>query len=197
LEEVTIRIQEKIELDSRKTAIIIVDMQNDFVDPKGKLYVPQASKTIQPIKKLLEKAKNAGVPVIYTQDWHIPGDPEFHIWGRHAEAGSWGSQIVEEIKPASNDIVVKKTRYDAFYGTPLDDILRNVLKRDTLVVVGTVANICVLHTVGSAALRWYKTVVPVDGISALNDFDMRCALRQMDFLYKTIIVESVDGIIFT
>jgi nicotinamidase-related amidase len=197
LNEMTIKIEKKVNLDSQKTAIIVVDMQKDFVYPEGRLYVPQASKTIQPIRKLVEKGRSKGVPIIYTQDWHIRDDPEFGIWGKHAEAGSWGAEIVDELKPTSNDIVIKKTRYDAFYGTPLDDILRNVLKRDTLVIVGTVANICVLHTVGSAALRWYKTVVPIDGISALNDYDMRCALRQMDFLYKTIVVESVDEIFFT
>ncbi len=65
-----------------------------------------------------------------------------------------------------------------------------------LVVVGTVANICVLHTAGSAALRWYNVVVPEDGISALTEFDQIAALRQMDFLYKGKITTS-DGVVLT
>ncbi|MEB3859576.1 MAG: isochorismatase family protein, partial [Desulfurococcales archaeon] len=65
-----------------------------------------------------------------------------------------------------------------------------------LVITGTVANICVLHTAGSAALRWYKVIVPMDAISALNEFDYHAALRQISFLYKGTIVKSVDGIEF-
>ncbi|NAZ13534.1 MAG: isochorismatase family protein, partial [Desulfurococcales archaeon] len=63
-------------------------------------------------------------------------------------------------------------------------------------IVGTVANICVLHTAASAALRWYKIYVPIDGISALNDFDLYTTLRQISFLYKGVIVRSVDDIVF-
>ncbi len=59
-----------------------------------------------------------------------------------------------------------------------------------LVIVGTVANICVLHTAGSAALRWYNIVVPEDWISALTEFDMMATLRQIDFLYKGKITTS-------
>ncbi|MMZ71845.1 hypothetical protein D1872_354840 [compost metagenome] len=53
-----------------------------------------------------------------------------------------------------------------------------------------------LHTAASAALRWYKVVVPVDGISALTEFDMHATLRQINWLYKGVIVKSVDGIVF-
>jgi nicotinamidase-related amidase len=66
-----------------------------------------------------------------------------------------------------------------------------------VVVTGTVANICVLHTAASAALRWYKVYVPMDSISALNDFDYHAALRQVSFLYKGVIVRSSEGIEFS
>ncbi len=191
-----IGIKEHVEVDSKNTVIIVVDMQNDFVHPNGKLFVPEARKTIPSIKKLIEKARASNIPIIYTQDWHGKEDPEFALWGEHAIMGTWGAEIAEELAPTENDILIKKVRYDPFYGTPLDHFLRTVLKRDMLIIVGTVANICVLHTVGSAALRWYKTIVPLDCISALNEYDMNIALRQMDFLYKTVLVKSVDGIVF-
>lgn len=187
---------ESVELPARETAVIVVDMQNDFVKPEGKLFVPSAPATIEPIKRLLEKARAAGVKVFYTQDTHWEGDPEFKIWGEHVLYGTWGWQIVDELKPdEKRDIVVRKTRYDGFYGTPLDDLLRVYGIRNT-VIVGTVANICVLHTAASAALRWYRVIVPMDGISALNDFDYHAALRQISFLYRGTIVKSVDGIRF-
>jgi nicotinamidase-related amidase len=55
----------------------------------------------------------------------------------------------------------------------------------------------VLHTAASAALRWYKVVVPLDGISALTEFDYHATLRQIDYLYKGLLVESTEGIKFT
>ncbi|MEN2999060.1 MAG: isochorismatase family cysteine hydrolase [Acidilobaceae archaeon] len=186
---------ERVVLPARETAVIVVDMQNDFVKPGGKLLVQSAAETIEPIRRLLDKARGKGVKVFYTQDTHYEGDPEFAIWGEHVRYGTWGWEIVEELKPTEGDIVVRKTRYDGFYGTPLEDLLK-VYGIKHLVIVGTVANICVLHTAGSAALRWFKVVVPEDGISALNDFDFQAALRQISFLYKGTIVRSVDNIEF-
>ncbi len=186
---------DRMELLASKTAVIVVDMLNDFVKEGGKLRVPTAEATIGPIKRLLEKARAAGVKVFYTQDTHYDGDPEFEIWGEHVKYGTWGWEIVDELKPQPGDIVVQKTRYDGFYGTPLDDLLK-VYGIEYVVIVGTVANICVLHTAASAALRWYKVVVPVDGISALTEFDMHATLRQISWLYKGTVVRSVDGIEF-
>lgn len=189
-------VEEKITLKAGETAVIVVDMQNDFVKPKGKLYVPTAEETIEPIRKLLDKARAHGVKIFYTQDTHYDGDPEFEIWGEHVRHGTWGWQIIDELKPREGDIIIVKTRYDGFYGTPLDDLLKVYGIKNT-VIVGTVANICVLHTAASAALRWYKVVVPMDGISALTDFDYHATLRQISWLYKGVVVNSVDGIEFT
>lgn len=187
--------KDRVVLPAKETAVVVVDMQNDFVKPGGKLVVPAAAKTIEPIRRLLEKARSKGVKVFYTQDTHYEGDPEFAIWGEHVRHGTWGWRIVDELAPAGGDIVVMKTRYDGFYGTPLEDLLR-VYGIKNVVIVGTVANICVLHTAGSAALRGYSVIVPEDGISALNDFDMQAALRQISFLYRGTIVKSVDDVEF-
>ncbi len=192
----SIKIVSSIRLPADRTAVIVVDMQNDFVKPQGKLYVPSAEQTVPKIRLLLDNARKHRVMVVYTKDTHYPGDPEHSIWGQHVVKGSWGWEIVDELKPVANEIVIEKTRYDGFYGTPLDDILR-VYGIEYVVITGTVANICVLHTAASAALRWYKVVVPIDAISAINEFDYYVALRQLDFLYRAILVESVDGIIFT
>lgn len=192
-----IEILESLDVPSSRSAVIVVDMQNDFAHPRGRLFVPDAPKTVASIAGLLKRARSSGVPVIYTQDWHMKEDPEFRIWGEHAVAGTWGAEILEELRPEEGDIVVKKLRYDAFYGTSLEHILSRVLRRDTLVITGTVANICVLHTAGSAALRWFDVVIPVDGISALARFDLYTTLRQVSFLYKGKIVRSAEGIRFT
>ncbi len=186
--------EEVVALEAKKTAVIVVDMQNDFAHPEGALFVPDAPKTIPAIARLLDKARSAGARVAYTQDWHAEDDPEFSIWPRHAVAGSWGAEIVSELAPRPGELVVKKLRYDGFYGTPLDHQLR-LWGIQNVVVVGTVANICVLHTAGSAALRWYKVVLPEDGTSALTPFDLKAALRQVSFLYQGR-VTTVDGVVF-
>ncbi|MFP3218164.1 cysteine hydrolase family protein [Acidianus sp.] len=181
--------EKEIELNPHDTALIIVDMQNDFVRKDGKLPVPTAENTIKPIKDLIKKARNSSALVIYTQDWHMKDDPEFKIWGEHALAGTWGAEIIDELKPEKDDFIIKKYRYDAFFETPLDYILR-VKGIKNLIITGTVANICVLHTAGSAALRWYNVIMPKDGISAITDFDYYATLRQVDFLYKGKITTS-------
>ncbi|MEO0222486.1 MAG: isochorismatase family cysteine hydrolase [candidate division WOR-3 bacterium] len=187
-------VKERVELSAKETALIIVDMQNDFAHERGSLFVPDAPKTIKPIKSLIEKFREKNSTIIYTQDWHMEDDPEFKIWGVHAVAGTWGAEIVDELRPTDRDITVKKLRYDAFYGTSLDHILR-VKGIKSLMITGTVANICVLHTAGSAALRWYNVIVPMDCISALTEDDYQFTLRQVDFLYKGTIVRSQENIV--
>ena len=188
-------VTDRVEVNPKTTALLIVDMQNDFVKEGGKLVVPTAKDTIPAIRQLLDLARQHGMFVAYTQDSHLPNDPEFPIWGEHCLIGTWGWEIVDELKPQPNELVVQKRRYDGFYGTTLEHDLR-VAGVDALIVTGTVANICVLHTAGSAALRWFKVIVPKDGISALTDFDMEAALRQIHFLYRGTITTS-DGIVVT
>lgn len=179
----------KISVDPRKTAVMVIDMQNDFIEEKGKLYVPRSEKLIKPIKSILDKAREAGATIIYTQDWHHEDDPEFKVWGEHALADSWGAEIVEELKPKEGEFVVRKPSYDAFYGTPLEHILR-YRGLENLILTGVLANICVLHTAGSAAMRGYRLIIPVDCILALNEFDYALSLRQMSFIYKAKLTRS-------
>jgi nicotinamidase-related amidase len=188
--------KDKVNLPSGKTTLIIVDMQNDFVKEKGHLVVPAALQTVPNIKKLILSARNSNVRVLYTQDSQIEGDPEFEIWPEHCVRGSWGWQIVDELKPQSEDLVFEKNRYDGFYGTSLDHFLRNIWHIEYLVIVGTVSNICVLHTAASAGLRWYHVIIPADGISALNEFDQAMTLRQVSTLYAGDVVKTVNDIHF-
>lgn len=186
-----------VALPVHATAVIVVDMQNDFVHPDGALRVEAATQTLAPIQRLLDRAREAGVRVVYTQDTHFAGDPEWNIWPPHCRHGAWGWQIVDELAPRPDDLVVTKSRYDAFYDTSLDHYLSRVWKVQHLVIVGTVTSICVLHTAASAGLRWYHVVVPADGVSALTTFDQAAALRQISWLYTGSVTPGVDDITFT
>jgi nicotinamidase-related amidase len=170
-------VQANVRVDPRRTALIVGDMQNDFVKEGGTLVVPSAEGTIQPILALMDLARGSGMRVVFTQDTHSDGDPEWKIWGEHCREGSWGWQVLDELAPREDEAIVRKPRYDAFYGTQLEHMLRQ-WGVDTLIICGTVANICVFYTAAGAAMRWFNVVVPKDCISSFNDFDMEASLSQ-------------------
>jgi nicotinamidase-related amidase len=180
---------EEVRVDPAKTALIVMDMQNDFVKEGGSLVVPDAEATNPNIKCLLDPARGSGMKVVYSQDTHDEGDPEWEIWPEHVRIGYWGWQTVDELEPREGEVVIRKVRYDAFYGTHLDHFLR-IWGVHTLVVCGTVANIYVHYTAASAALRWYDVVIPRDATSALDPFDLESLLRQTSFLFAGRITES-------
>jgi nicotinamidase-related amidase len=182
-------VHEEVRVDPAKTALVIVDMQNDFVKEGGSLLVPDAEATIPSIKGLLDLARGGGMRVVFTQDTHTEGDPEWEIWPEHVREGSWGWEIVDELAPRVDELVIPKVRYDAFYGTHLDHYLR-VWGVETLIICGTVANICVHYTAASAALRWFEVVIPRDATSALDPFDLEASLRQTSFLFAGRITSS-------
>lgn len=195
--EVTVppyKILPKISLLAAKTAVLIADMLVDFVSPRGKLFVPDTRKTIAPIRSLLGRARRGKAAIIYIQDWHRPDDPEFSIWGTHAVQQTAGTRVIPELAPSPKDYIVRKRTYDPFFATDLDLLLRQK-NIQNLIVTGTVANICVLHAAGSAILRGYEVIVPVDTISALNAFDLQTALRQISFVYRGKLTDSA-GISF-
>lgn len=185
-------IHDEVWIDPARSALVVVDMQNDFVKEGGSLVVPDAEGTIPRIRVLLDLARESGTRVVFTQDTHNEDDPEWEIWPEHAREGSWGWELVEELAPLVDEAVIRKVRYDAFYGTALDHLLRT-WDIETLVICGTVANICVHYTAASAALRWYEVVIPRDATSALDPFDLEASLRQTSFLFggKVTHVESM------
>jgi nicotinamidase-related amidase len=183
------QVAEEIEIEPSETALVVVDMQVDFVEAGGALPVRAARETVPKIRALVAGFRSRAMPVIFTLDSHRQGDPEFAVWGRHVLEGSPGEAIISELRPEPGDIVVKKTRYDAFYGTDLDRRLREMGVK-ALVIVGTVANICVHYTTASAAIRWYRVICPVDCVSALTEFDRHIHLRQTAYLFQGVLTTS-------
>jgi len=178
-----------VKLDPSESALVVIDVQNDFANPSGKLYAKGAEKIIQPIKKLLAKARSAGATIIFTQDWHIEGDPEFEIWGEHTLANTWGAEIVDELRPEKTDIIIRKPSYDAFYSTSLDHVLR-ARKIKKLILTGLLGNVCVLCTAVGAAVRGYQLVIPVDAVFTILEFDHIASLRFMNSILKADLTTS-------
>ena len=176
-------VQAQVRIDPVRTALVVVDMQNDFVAEGGSLRVPDAEATIPAIASLLELARVEGMPVVFTQDTHRDGDPEWRIWPEHAREGSWGWEIVGALAPRSDETVIRKVRYDAFYGTPLDHLLRLWGGARRSSSAGRWPTSACTTPRASAALRWYDVIIPRDAVSALEPFDLEASLRQTAILF--------------
>ncbi len=171
-------------------ALLVIDMLNDFVKEGGTLVVSGALERLSFFQERIARAREEKELVIYVCDSHRPDDPEFSIWPPHCVLGSWGAEVVEELKPQPQDYVVRKRRYSAFYGTDLDLYLReNEVK--VLVLTGLVTNICVMGTAADAASRGYKIEVEKNLVIGLNEEMHKFALKQMQEVYGAKLVESV------
>jgi nicotinamidase-related amidase len=163
-------------------------MQNGFCHPDGSLYAPPSEAAIGPVDDLVARAGDAGATVVYTRDVHPPGQfddahyyDEFERWGDHVVEGSWEADVVDELAGRADHVVEKHT-YDAFHRTELEGWL-DAHGVDDLLFCGTLANVCVLHTAGSAGLRDFRPVVVTDALGYLEESDRDYAVSHADWLF--------------
>ena len=164
-------------------ALIVVDMLNDFIDEKGALFCGKTARDIVPfVRQKIERYRSRKDTVIFLQDAHDENDAEFEKFPRHCVAGTWGSEVIPELAPASDDLIVNKKRYSGFYGTKLDKILSD-RKITQVEVVGVCTSICVMDTVGGLANRDYSISVAVEGVADFDPAFHEFALKRMARLY--------------
>ncbi len=165
-------------INLERTAIVVVDMQGVFCDPDGAVYIPDAPKVVTPIQRILAAGRAAGVPIIYLRHV-VRGDGSDTGRMRDLYPGvdaildrSLPSvQIIDALAPLPGDIVVDKLFFSGFHNTDLDTILR-ARDVDTVVICGTVTNVCCESTVRDAAHREYKVIVVADACAAQPYPDM-------------------------
>ncbi len=174
-------------INQQNAILIIVDVQNEFAKPGGKLGSEVSARimpgVISAIQGLAEQARTAGIPIIYIQSVRTLKEPEFTVFGRepHLELGTWATEIVDELKPHEGDTVVQKFSHDPFLRKDLDEVLQKLVPEPTkyyAVVTGGSINVCVYHTVMGFHLRNYWTVVPVDCVYYITDAAYERALGQ-------------------
>lgn len=160
------------------TALIVVDMQNDFGHPDGSLFVDGGDTIIDAINDEIERAAAAGGTIVLTQDWHPASTPHFiddgGVWPTHCVAGSWGAALVDNLDPnhRASTIVRKGTHgedgYSAFsMREPGGDVdiptgLAGLLRErgiERVVVVGLATDVCVAATATSAAAAGFQAAV--------------------------------------
>jgi nicotinamidase-related amidase len=168
-----------------KTVLIVADMLNDFVT--GKFGSERARNIVPNVVALVKKAHKLRVPVIFLRDVHSATDRELDIWGEHAMKGSKGSEIIPELKPEKNDIVIEKKQYIA--SVELPEILKQ-MNADTLIFTGVSTDICVQNSVAQAYFSGYKTIVPRDCTASIDEEAYEYALKYMKNIFGTQISSS-------
>lgn len=170
-------------------ALIIVDMLNDFVT--GSLKCDRAQRIIPHIRKLIDGFHKQKKPVIFANDSHFDTDFEMERWGAHAIVGTEGAEVIPELAPTDNDIIVGKHVYSGFFETPLDSLLRS-RKVDTVILTGLHTHLCVRHTAADAFFRGYKIVVPEDGVDSFTAEDHESGLAYLKEYYGATIADTAS-----
>jgi biuret amidohydrolase len=153
-----------------KIAVIVVDMQNDFLRRGAPTELPPGRRIVPKLRRLLHSARACGYPVFHLVTYHRKDGLDLEnlekIRGQlHCVEGSGGAQIVRGLRPAQGDLVVVKRRYSGFYQTTLDMLLRR-LGVGIVVLTGVATNGCVLATALDAYFRDYWVVIPSDCVQA-------------------------------
>ncbi len=167
-----------------RTALVVVDVQNDFADPDGSLYVRDADSVIDVANHEIELARAAGALVAYTQDWHPADTPHFAkdggIWPVHCVAGTWGAELHPRLVIAGQSVRKGTGGEDGYSGftmvhptsgesspTGLHDLLRGH-DVERVVVVGLATDYCVKETALDAIRLGFATMVLTDGIRPVD-----------------------------
>lgn len=166
------------------TALIVVDVQNDFADPAGSLHVPGGEDVVAPIDALVTSALAAGATVAYTQDWHPPVTPHFAkdggVWPDHCVQGTWGAELHPGLavrgpvvrKGAGGEdgysgFTMRDPRTGTTTATEMDALLRGK-GIERVVVTGLATDYCVQATALDAVALGYVTVVPRSLVRAVD-----------------------------
>jgi nicotinamidase-related amidase len=193
--------QHELRLNAKACALMIVDMQNFFLDPASPTFACGGVAILAGVKSLLDAFRREKRPVIYTQHVHHPDDLDIGImgwwWQGKCVEGSLESQIHPMLTPLQGEKVVTKHRYSAFYNTDLETILR-CLKVEDLVICGTMTNMCCESTARDAYYRDYRVFFPADGTGTINEEMHLASLLNLafGFAYVTTCGEIITQLQF-
>ena len=166
------------------TALLVIDVQNDFADPRGSLYVAGGEQVVDVVNEEVGRAVDAGSPVLYTQDWHPPDTPHFAkdggVWPVHCVHDTWGAALHPGLTVAG-EVVRKGTGGEDGYSgfsvrhpvsgetspTPLYERLRGS-GVERLIVVGLATDYCVVETVTDGRMLGFPVRVLAAGIRAVD-----------------------------
>ncbi len=180
----------------KKTALLIIDMQNDFVGDGAILRVAGADAIITPLRSILNHFREQKLPVIHILRIHRPGGSDVEYFRREifsktpfAVAGTRGADVIDAIAPVPGEHIVSKTRMSGFLGTDLDLLLRS-LAVERVVVVGIQTPNCIRTTVFDAMAYGYDTILVPDAVAAATPEIHEANLRDMAAIGVSILTTS-------
>jgi nicotinamidase-related amidase len=166
--------------DKASTVLLLIDVINDLDFPGGRAYLRHALPAARKIARLADRARRAGVPVIYVNDNFGRWQSDFREQVRHCvEDGVPGAPLAELLAPHKHDYFVLKPKHSGFFASSLE-ILLEYLEAQTLVLTGFATDICVLYTANDAFMRDYRLIIARDCVAAETPEANRRALKQME-----------------
>lgn len=184
-------------IDPRRTAVLVIDMQRDFLDPGAPVATPGGLDLIPAINRLTARARALGMPVIFTQEMHRADKSDFGIELEfeppHCLEGTTGMELADALETAPADYrILGKRRYDAFLGTDLETLLRS-LRVENLVVAGVCTDICVASTVQHARNLDIRCYVLRDGTAGTSPERHAAALLCLGHVFGYVVsLEEVE-----
>jgi nicotinamidase-related amidase len=160
------------------TALLIIDMINNFDFPEGEILAEKARKISQPIKTLKEQCASEGIPVIYVNDHYSLWQADFEKIADYCRNEN-SREVIDRLYPSDDDYFLIKPKHSAFYGTALNTLLLQ-LNVKNLVITGVAGNICVLFTANDAYMREYSLYIPDNCLASNDDDDNDNALKMMN-----------------
>ncbi|MGH3977925.1 MAG: isochorismatase family protein [Pseudonocardiaceae bacterium] len=167
-----------------ETALVVVDVQNDFADPGGGLYVRGGEQVVDVVDAEVRAARQAGAPVFYTQDWHPVSTPHFDrdggVWPVHCVQGTWGAQLHPDLLVVGPVVRKGAGGEDGYSGFSVRDPVSGAESSTQLgalldeagvrqvVVTGLAGDVCVKETALDAARLGYQVVVPLAATRFVN-----------------------------
>lgn len=176
--------QHAMQLRKESSALLVIDMQEFFLDPKSPSFTCGGLAILPVLQRLIAGFRAAGRPVIYTKHVHHPDHLDSGImgwwWKGMCIEGSPESEIHRDLAPLPSEKVVLKHRYSAFYNTDLETILR-CLKIEDLVITGIMTNMCCESTARDAYFRDYRVFFLADGTGSINEEMQLASLLNLAF----------------
>lgn len=181
--------QHQMKLCKEKSALLVIDMQEFFLDPESPSFTCGGLAILPKIKELIELFRKENRPVIYTRHVHHPDRIDAGImewwWEGMCVEGSLESEVHSDIAPLANEKIILKHRYSSFYNTDLETILR-CLKIEDLVITGIMTNMCCESTARDAYYRDYKVFFPADGTGSITEEMHLASLLNLAFGFAYI-----------
>jgi len=187
-------------IEPAKTAMIVVDMENDFVAPVGGLETPAARAMVPKLVEALQVCRSARIKVIYTTHVHRRDGSDMGLFDMHAPIanraavvdGTPGVEIYPEVAPAAGEHVIKKHRYSGFFGTDLDIILRG-WGVDTVIISGTTTENCCHATARDAMFHNYRVVFLSDATATYDYPDHGFGSMSNEQVHRATLVILADS----